>query len=176
MALRGIKEIIGKSDHFAAVEAFFLLAFFNEYRNVDLLGAAPLVRRDGVLIAENFFDRIGQRVIAAAAAVGFVAAQHRRLHVLRDRAGATVGQKVNKDVFAVEQKRVHAGLEDGFFAMLARSAFDRLNDANAEGFGDVGEVFHDRFLLSVEKVKAAGASNGAGETAMENRQKERDPD
>jgi len=30
--------------------------------------------------------------------------------------------------------------------------------------------------LSVEKVKAAGASNGAGETAMENRQKERDPD
>jgi len=30
--------------------------------------------------------------------------------------------------------------------------------------------------LSVEKVKAAGASNGTGETAMENRQKERDPD
>ena len=112
------------------------------------------MRRDGVLIAEDFFDGIGKRVITAAAAVGFVAAQHRRLHVLRDRAGATVGQKVNKDVFAVEQKRVHACLENGFFAMLARSAFDRLDDADAEGFGDVGEVFHDRFLLSVEKCES----------------------
>ena len=147
MALRGIKEIIGKSDHFAAVETFFLLAFFNEYRNVDLLGAAPLVGRDGVLVAEDFFDGFGKRVITAAAAVGFVTAQHRCLHVLRDRAGATVGQKVNKDVFAVEQKRVHAGLENGFFAMLTRGAFDRFDDADAEGFGDVGEVFHDRFLI-----------------------------
>ena len=147
MALRGIKEIIGKSDHFAAVEAFFLLAFFNEYRNVDLLGAAPLVRRDGVLVAEDFFDGFGKRVITAAAAVGLVAAQHRCLHVLRDRAGAAVGQKINEDIFAVEQKRVHAGFDDGFLAVLARGAFDRFDDADAEGFGDVGEVFHDRFLI-----------------------------
>ena len=147
MALRGIKEIIGKSDHFAAVETFFLLAFFNEYRNVDLLGAAPLVGRDGVLVAEDFLDGIGQRVITAAAAVGLVAAQHRCLHVLRDRAGAAVGQKINEDIFAVEQKRVHAGFDDGFLAVLARGAFDRFDDADAEGFGDVGEVFHDRFLI-----------------------------
>ena len=147
MALRGIKEIIGKSDHFATVETFFLLAFFNEYRNIDLLGAAPLVRRDGVLIAEDFLDGIGQRVITAAAAVGFVAAQHRGLHILRDRAGAAVSQKINKDIFAVEQKRVHACFEDGFFAVLARGAFYGFDDADAEGFGDVGEVFHDRFLI-----------------------------
>ena len=113
------------------------------------------------MIAEDFLDRVGERVITAAAAVGFIAAQHRRLHILRDRAGAAVGQKVNEDVFAVEQKRVHARFENGFFAVLARGAFYGFDDADAEGFGNVGEVFHDGFLLKCGQM--ARARRKAGE-------------
>ena len=82
-------------------------------------------------------------MVAAAAAVGFVAAQHRGLHVLRDGAGAAVGEQVDEDVFAIEQEGVHARFDDGFVAVGAGGAFDGFDDADAEGFGQVFEVFHD---------------------------------
>ena len=55
MALRGIKEIVRECHHFAAIQAFFLLAFFNQYRNIDLLCATALVSRNGVLITKDIF-------------------------------------------------------------------------------------------------------------------------
>ena len=61
-----------------------------------------------MLVAENLFNGVAQCVVAAAAAIGFIAAQHGGLHILRDRAGAAVGQQVDKDIFAIEQERVHA--------------------------------------------------------------------
>ena len=55
MALRGIKEIVRERHHFAAIQAFFLLAFFNQYRNIDLFCTTALVSWNSVLITKDIF-------------------------------------------------------------------------------------------------------------------------
>ena len=149
MALGGVEEIVRERHHFAAVEAFFLLAFFDEHRNINLLGAASLVRWNSVLIAKNIFYGIAQRIVATAAAIGFIATQHRRLHILRYRAGAAVGEQINKHVFAVEQEGVHPGLNNGVFAVFAGGTFYWLNDANTERFWQMFKVIHGVILKSL---------------------------
>lgn len=59
---------------------------------------------DGQGVAEDLLHRLLQGIVAAAAAVGLVTAQHGGLHVLSDGAGAAVGQQVDEDVFAVQQE------------------------------------------------------------------------
>ncbi|MNH12758.1 hypothetical protein D3C79_723090 [compost metagenome] len=142
MTLGGVKEVVGERHHLLAIQPLLLLPLLDQHRDVDLLGAASLVGRDGKGITEDLLHRPLQGVVAAAAAVGLVAAQHGSLHVLGDGAGATVGQQVDEDVFTVQQEGVHARPDDGLLPVGTGGTLDRLDDTNAERFGKMLEVFH----------------------------------
>ncbi|MNC37902.1 hypothetical protein D3C75_864870 [compost metagenome] len=142
MALGGVEEVVGERHHLLAIQPLLLLPLLDEHGDVDLLGAAPLVGGNGERIAEDLLHRPLQGVVAAAAAVGLVAAQHGGLHVLGDGTGAAVGQQVDEDILAVQQEGVHARPYDGLLPVGAGGALDRLDDTNAERFGKMLEVFH----------------------------------
>ena len=99
----------------------------------DVLGAAPLVRGNQVLIAVVLANRLPQVVEVAAARVGFVAEHHARPLDVTHGVGAAVREQVDIDILGAQQEGVVAGLDDELLALLAGRHADGLDHLDLPG-------------------------------------------
>src|SRR5450756_1900933 len=95
------------------------VAGLDEDLRQDVLGGAALVGGHQVLVAVDLPNRRLEVVEVAAAGVGLVAEHHAGPLAVAHGARAGVGEQVDVDVLALQQKGVVAGLADGALAFLA---------------------------------------------------------
>ena len=74
----------------------------------DVLGGAPLMRGDEILVSIILSYSLPQVVKVLAAGIGFVAQHHARPLAVAHGIGAAVGQQVDIDVLGAQQKGVVA--------------------------------------------------------------------
>ncbi len=101
----------------------------------DVLGAAPLMGRDQLLVAVHLADRVDQVVEALRAGVGFVAQHQARPLVVGHGGGPGVGEQVDVDVLGFQQEGVVARLPDRLLAFSPSGHPDRLDHLDLVGLG-----------------------------------------
>jgi hypothetical protein len=105
-----------------------------------MLGAASLVGRHHVFEAVDLAHGGFEAVERARAGVGLIAAGHGRPLFIAHGVGAAVGQEVDVDVVAPEQKRVVPRLGDSLLALGAGGHPERFDALDLVGLG--GDSFH----------------------------------
>ena len=105
-------------------------------REQDLLGGAPLMRRDHVREREQLLHGFEEHEPRGRPRVALVAVLDRRPLVAAHRARAGVGEQVDQDVVGVEVEQVVAGIADPRPALLVGEEPERLDGVDPERLDD----------------------------------------
>ncbi|MEI2718807.1 MAG: hypothetical protein V9E87_01495 [Gemmatimonadales bacterium] len=110
----------------------------------EVLGAAPLVGGDQLLVAVGVADGLLQVIEVARAGVGLIAHHHAGPLAIAHRAGAGIGEEVDVDVLGAEQEGVVAGVADVALALGAGGHADRLDNLDLPRFGPAAVAHRSR--------------------------------
>ena len=105
-------------------------------RGQDALGGSPLMGRENMFEAGDLADGFFEATPRNAARVAFVAEHQRGPLSVRHRARAAVGQKVDGDVFGVQQEDIVVRRGERGFAMTARRNWQWLGHLDAKRLDD----------------------------------------
>ena len=105
-------------------------------RGQDALGGSPLMGGENMFEAGDLANGLFEAAPGSAARVAFVAEHHRCPLSVRHRARAAVGQKVDGDVFGVQQEDIVARRGERRLAMTARRYWQWLGHLDAERLDD----------------------------------------
>ena len=99
-----------------------------------MLGRAPLVDRQKILVTKNLLYRFQQLIKAFRTGIGVVSLQHGRLLVVGHGIGAAVGQHVQENVAGTEKECVVARFFHCLETLANRSQPNLLHNANLVHF------------------------------------------
>ena len=100
----------------------------------QVFGPASLMGGNHVLEAEDFLHGFFQMLEIATSGVSFIAQHHCRPLVIAHGVGAAVGQKVDINIFRIDQESVVASRCNHFFTLFARNHPHCFNSFYAERF------------------------------------------